>query len=165
MVSIRLSRGGAKKRPFYHIVVTDSRNRRDGRFIERLGFFNPIANGKEEPLRLDFARAKYWLSVGAQPTQRVAQLIKQHAKTASVETTSAETKPTETPPADNASAETKPTETPSADNASAETPSADNASAETPPADSAAAAPPAENASTEAAPPDNINTENKPTAS
>ena len=150
MVSIRLSRGGAKKRPFYHIVVTDSRNRRDGRFIERLGFFNPIANGKEEPLRLDFARAKYWLSVGAQPTQRVAQLIKQHAKTASVETTSAETKPTETP---------------SADNASAETPSADNASAETPPADSAAAAPPAENASTEAAPPDNINTENKPTAS
>lgn len=80
MVSIRLSRGGAKKRPFYHIVVTDSRNRRDGRFIERLGFFNPVATGKEEPLRLDLARAKYWLSVGAQPTERVASLIKQYTK-------------------------------------------------------------------------------------
>lgn len=138
MVSIRLSRGGAKKRPFYHIVVTDSRNRRDGRFIERLGFFNPIATGKEEHLRLDFARAQYWLSVGAQPTPRVAQLIKQQAKTASVETTSAETQPAEAQPADNASG------------------------TETPPADSA---PPAETASTEAAPPDNIHTETQPTAS
>lgn len=146
MVSIRLSRGGAKKRPFYHIVVTDSRNRRDGRFIERLGFFNPIATGKEEPLRLDFARAQYWLSVGAQPTPRVAQFIKQQAKKASVETTSAEAKPIEAKPADD-------TETPPADNASG---------TETLPADSA---PPAETASNEAAPPDNIHTETQPTAS
>jgi len=85
MVSIRLSRGGAKKRPFYHIVVTDSRNRRDGRFVERLGFFNPIANDKQEELRLDMARAQYWLSVGAQPSERVVQLIKQ-AKKMPVET-------------------------------------------------------------------------------
>jgi small subunit ribosomal protein S16 len=76
MVSIRLSRGGAKKRPFYHIVVTDSRKRRDGRYIERLGFFNPVAQGKEEVLRLDLTRAQYWLGIGAQPTARVAQLIK-----------------------------------------------------------------------------------------
>ncbi len=82
MVSIRLSRGGAKKHPFYHIVVTDSRNRRDGRYIERLGFFNPIAVGKEIPLRLDLLRAQYWLGVGAKPSERVAKLIKQHAKNA-----------------------------------------------------------------------------------
>jgi small subunit ribosomal protein S16 len=87
MVSIRLSRGGAKKRPFYHIVVTDSRNRRDGRFVERLGFFNPLANDKQEGLRLDMARAQYWLSVGAQPSERVAQLIKQVKKMPVVETT------------------------------------------------------------------------------
>jgi small subunit ribosomal protein S16 len=87
MVSIRLSRGGAKKRPFYHIVVTDSRNRRDGRFIERLGFFNPIASGKEEPLRLNLARANYWLSVGAQPSERVSKLIKDYAKKAPTEQT------------------------------------------------------------------------------
>ena len=87
MVSIRLSRGGAKKRPFYHIVVTDSRNRRDGRFIERLGFFNPIAGDKDEPLRLNLARAKYWLSVGAQPSERVSKLIKEYAKKAPVEET------------------------------------------------------------------------------
>jgi small subunit ribosomal protein S16 len=80
MVSIRLSRGGAKKRPFYHIVVTDSRKRRDGRYIERLGFFNPIAQGKEEVLRLDLTRAQYWLGIGAQPTARVAQLIKYQRK-------------------------------------------------------------------------------------
>ncbi len=81
MVTIRLSRGGAKKRPFYHIVVADSRNRRDGRYIERLGFFNPIASGKAEPLRIDLARTEHWLGVGAQPSERVAQLIKQYAKT------------------------------------------------------------------------------------
>jgi small subunit ribosomal protein S16 len=91
MVSIRLSRGGAKKRPFYHIVVTDSRNRRDGRFVERLGFFNPLANDKQEKLRLDMARAQYWLGVGAQPSERVAQLIKQ-VKKMPVETASTETK-------------------------------------------------------------------------
>ena len=76
MVSIRLSRGGAKKRPFYHIVVTDQRNRRDGRYIERLGFFNPVAEGREEKLRVDINRIDYWLGHGAQPSERVASLLK-----------------------------------------------------------------------------------------
>lgn len=79
MVTIRLARGGAKRRPFYSIVVTDSRNARDGRFIERVGFFNPVATGKEEELRLDAARVEFWMSKGAQPSERVAQLIKQAA--------------------------------------------------------------------------------------
>lgn len=79
MVTIRLSRGGAKKRPFYHVVVTDSRNRRDGRYIERLGFFNPVAKGQEERLRLDKDRIDYWVSKGAQTSERVAQLIKSAA--------------------------------------------------------------------------------------
>lgn len=79
MVTIRLARGGAKKRPFYSIVVTDSRNARDGRFIERVGFFNPVASGKEESLRLDRARVDHWLATGAQPSERVAKLIKQAA--------------------------------------------------------------------------------------
>lgn len=82
MVTIRLARGGAKKRPFYSIVVTDSRNRRDGRFIERVGFFNPVANGKEERVRLDRERIDYWLSKGAKASERVADLIKQSAAAA-----------------------------------------------------------------------------------
>jgi len=77
MVTIRLSRGGAKKRPFYHIVVTDSRNRRDGRYIERIGFFNPIATGKEERLKLD-----YWVEQGARPSERVSGLMKSVRKQA-----------------------------------------------------------------------------------
>jgi small subunit ribosomal protein S16 len=77
MVSIRLSRGGAKKRPFYHIIVTDSRNRRDGRYIERLGYFNPIAVGGERKLKVDLDRTDYWLSQGAQLSDRVATLMKQ----------------------------------------------------------------------------------------
>jgi small subunit ribosomal protein S16 len=81
MVTIRLTRAGGKKRPFYHIIVTDSRNRRDGRYIERLGFFNPIATGKEEPLRLDLSRAEHWIGQGAQPSDRVADLIKRWRKT------------------------------------------------------------------------------------
>lgn len=76
MVTIRMSRGGAKKRPFYQIVVTDSRNRRDGRFIERVGFFNPVARGNEDRLRIDRERVDYWLSQGAQTSERVASLLK-----------------------------------------------------------------------------------------
>jgi len=79
MVSIRLARGGAKKRPFYHVVVTDSRMPRDGRFIERIGFFNPVAEGKEERFRLDQERLNYWLSQGAQASPRVTSLVKQAA--------------------------------------------------------------------------------------
>jgi len=81
MVTIRLARAGAKKRPFYHLVVTDSRNRRDGRYLERLGFFNPIANEREESLRVDLERARHWIAQGAQPSDRVEQLLKQAART------------------------------------------------------------------------------------
>lgn len=80
MVSIRLSRGGAKKRPFYHIVVTDQRNRRDGRYIERLGFFNPVARGAEEKLRIDLDRVEHWIGHGAQPSERVSTLLKNFRK-------------------------------------------------------------------------------------
>ena len=85
MVTIRLAPGGAKKKPFYHITVTDSRNSRDGRFIERVGFFNPVARGKEEGLRLDLERVNYWVGQGAQPSERVAKLIKEASNTASTE--------------------------------------------------------------------------------
>lgn len=77
MVTIRLARGGAKKRPFYHVVVTDSRNRRDGRYIERIGFFNPVAVGEEVRLKIDAERAQYWVSQGAQASDRVAKLLKE----------------------------------------------------------------------------------------
>ena len=80
MVTIRLARGGAKNQPFYHVVVTDSRNSRDGRYIERLGFFNPMARGGEERLRLNGERIDYWRSVGAQLSDRVAKLIKDSKK-------------------------------------------------------------------------------------
>jgi small subunit ribosomal protein S16 len=82
MVSIRLARGGSKKRPFYHVVVSDSRSPRDGRYIERVGFFNPQARGQEEELRIDDARIEYWVSKGAQPSDRVANLIKGARKAA-----------------------------------------------------------------------------------
>ncbi len=80
MVTIRLARGGAKKRPFYGIMVADSRRSPRGRFIERVGFFNPRAVGGEERLRVDIERVEYWVSKGAQPSDRVASLLKQHAK-------------------------------------------------------------------------------------
>ena len=80
MVSIRLSRGGAKKRPFYHIVVTDQRNRRDGRYLERVGFFNPVAKGQEETLRIDVERVDHWIGNGAQTSGRVASLLKAYRK-------------------------------------------------------------------------------------
>lgn len=82
MVSIRLSRGGSKKRPFYHLNVTDSRSSRNGRYIERVGFFNPIAKGQEERLRIDTDRVAFWVAQGAQCSERVAQLLKEQAKTA-----------------------------------------------------------------------------------
>ena len=78
MVVIRLSRGGAKKRPFYHIVVADKRRSRDGRFIESIGYFNPIAAGKEVRLELNMERAQHWIANGAQPSDRVKHLIKVH---------------------------------------------------------------------------------------
>ena len=82
MVTIRLSRSGAHKRPFYHVVVTDSRNRRDGGFIERVGFFNPIATGKEVRLQFDTARVEHWLKHGAQMSERVSALFREASKQA-----------------------------------------------------------------------------------
>ncbi|MCP4955490.1 30S ribosomal protein S16 [Photobacterium aquimaris] len=82
MVTIRLARHGAKKRPFYQIVVADSRAPRDGANIEQIGFFNPLAKGQEERLRLDLDRVNHWLGQGASTTDRVAKLIKDAAKTA-----------------------------------------------------------------------------------
>lgn len=79
MVTIRLSRGGSKKRPFYHLAVTDSRSSRDGKFLERVGFFNPIARGQEERLRIDRDRVAFWVGQGAQLSDRVAQLLKEKA--------------------------------------------------------------------------------------
>ena len=80
MVIIRLARGGAKKTPFYNLVVADSRNRRDGRFIERVGFYNPSAKAGAEALRVDQVRVTFWQSQGAQLSDTVARLVKFHAK-------------------------------------------------------------------------------------
>lgn len=76
MVVIRLARGGSKKRPFYNIVAADSRHRRDGRFLERVGFYNPVASGAAEKLRVAHDRIEYWLSHGAQLSPTVARLVK-----------------------------------------------------------------------------------------
>lgn len=83
MVVIRLSRGGAKKRPFYHIVVADKQRARNGRFIEQVGYFNPIAAGKDVRLNIDIERIQQWIAKGAQPSDRVKHLIKVHSQTAS----------------------------------------------------------------------------------
>ena len=82
MVVIRLARGGAKKRPFFNIVATDSRNRRDGRFIERVGFYNPVASGAEKLLAINLERLTYWQQNGAQLSPTVERLVKQNAKAA-----------------------------------------------------------------------------------
>ena len=84
MVTIRLSRGGSKKRPFYHVTVSDSRNARDSRYIERVGFFNPIARGQEVRLRIDSERVEYWVGQGAQMSDRVKKLVKDAQATAEV---------------------------------------------------------------------------------
>jgi small subunit ribosomal protein S16 len=80
MVVIRLSRGGAKKRPFYNLVVTDSRNRRDGRFVERIGFYNPMATEQEEGLRVALDRLDYWKQNGAQLSPTAERLVRQYAR-------------------------------------------------------------------------------------
>lgn len=82
MVVIRLTRAGAKSHPFYHIIATDSRNRRDGRYIERLGYYNPVARGAEVPLHIVTDRLNHWTSVGAQLSPTVARLVKSAAQTA-----------------------------------------------------------------------------------
>jgi small subunit ribosomal protein S16 len=82
MVTIRLTRRGAKKQPFYHVVVTDSRVRQGGTTLEQVGYFNPIPAGKQQRLQLDLARIDYWLGKGAKPSERVAELVKKHRKQA-----------------------------------------------------------------------------------
>lgn len=82
MVVIRLARGGSHKRPFYHVVATDSRSRRDGRFIERVGYFNPLARGNEARMTLAMERVEYWKSQGAQMSPRVSQLVREFSATA-----------------------------------------------------------------------------------
>ena len=89
MVKIRLTRGGAKKRPFYHIIVTDSRSARDGRNIERVGFYNPVATGGEKRVEINLERVNHWVSKGAQLTDKVAVLVKDAAKVASAATAEA----------------------------------------------------------------------------
>src|SRR3546814_452371 len=79
MVVIRLARGGSKKRPFYNVVAADSRNRRDGRFIERVGFYNPVANEGQENLRLAMDRVQYWTETGAQLSPAVTRLVKEYS--------------------------------------------------------------------------------------
>ncbi|MGB1189282.1 MAG: 30S ribosomal protein S16 [Pseudomonadales bacterium] len=80
MVTIRLARGGSKKRPFYYVSVADRRESRNGRFIERVGFFNPLANGADEKMRLDLDRIDYWMRQGAKPSDRVKSILKTYRK-------------------------------------------------------------------------------------
>ena len=107
MVVIRLARGGAKKRPFFNVVVADSRNRRDGRFIERVGFYNPIAGDREEALRLALDRIDHWRRQGAKLSDTVAGLVKRAGAKAPAQTPAEQT---EAAQATEATEATEPTE-------------------------------------------------------
>jgi small subunit ribosomal protein S16 len=162
MLKIRMSRGGAKKRPFYKIVVADSRRPRDGKFIEKVGFFNPLLpKDKKERLNLDIERIKYWLSQGAQPSERIARFLGQaevipmpaqrnnpikaipkkkaqeKLKKAEDSKKAAEAAPAETPAAEAAPAETPAAEVEAAETPAVETPAAEVEAAETPAAEAA----------------------------
>lgn len=104
MVTIRLARRGGKRKPFYHVTVAERSAKRDGRFIERVGFYNPIARGREEELRLDLERLDYWLSTGAQPTDRVRQLVGRWRKTVAEQALAAASDDAEAPVATETSA-------------------------------------------------------------
>lgn len=110
MVTIRLARHGAKKNPFYHITVADRRAKRDGRFIERVGFFNPLARGRDEALRVDLARVDHWLAEGAKPSDRVQHLIKQARKQALAQAEASSAAAEEAPVAAEAAGEAAPVE-------------------------------------------------------
>ena len=157
MVTIRLSRSGAKKKPFFHITVTDSRKPRDGRFIERVGYFNPIAKGKETRLKVDHERVDYWIGVGASISDRVALLIKQSKFSSEEEekyfkhkeekrikslakkkAKASEETPAEDAPAEEAAAEDAPAEAAVAEEAPAEAPAAEEAPTEEAPAEAPA---------------------------
>ena len=162
MLKIRMSRGGAKKRPFYKIVVADSRRPRDGKFIEKVGFFNPLLpKDKKERLNLDIDRIKYWLAQGAQPSERIARFLGQaevipmpaqrnnpikakpkkkaqeKLKAAAEAKKAAEAVPAEATPTETPAAEATPTETPAAEATPTETPAAEAAPTETPAAEAA----------------------------
>lgn len=121
MVTIRLARHGAKKNPFYHITVADRRAKRDGRFIERVGFFNPLARGRDEALRVDLERVDHWLAEGAKPSDRVRHLIKQARKQALAQA-EAPSAAAEEAPVDEAAGEAAPVEEETAEEAAAEPP-------------------------------------------
>ena len=166
MLTIRLARSGAKKRPFYHISVADSRMPRDGRFVERIGYFNPIASGQEVRLEIDLERVDYWIGQGAQPSDRVLNLLKQNKETPEqtekrlaakeqkrqkklakklaekepvIEEAAAEEAPAEEAPAEEAPAEEAPAEEAAAEEAPAEEAPAEEAPAEETPAEEAEA--------------------------
>ena len=140
MVTIRLARGGAKKRPFYHLVATDSRKPRDSGHLERLGFFNPIAGDGEERLRIDQARVRFWLDRGAKASERAAQLIRRHAEARPAATEPAEAKPAETRPAEAKPAEDQPAETQLTEAKPADAEPAETRAAEAKPAEAQPAA-------------------------
>jgi small subunit ribosomal protein S16 len=166
MLTIRLARSGAKKRPFYHVSVADSRMPRDGRFVERVGYYNPIASGQEVRLELDLERIDYWIGQGAQPSDRVLNLLKQNKETPEqtekrlaakevkrqkklakklaekepvAEEAAAEEAPAEEAAAEEAPAEEAPAEEAPPEEAPAEEASAEEAVAEEAPAEEAAA--------------------------
>ena len=175
MLTIRLARSGAKKRPFYHVSVADSRMPRDGRFVERVGYYNPIASGQEVRLELDLERIDYWIGQGAQPSDRVLNLLKQNKETpeqtekrlAAKEVKRqkklakklAEKEPVaEEAPAEEAAAEEAPAEEAAAEEAPAEEAPAEEAPAEEAPAEEA----PAEEAPAEEAPAEEAAAEEAP---
>ena len=151
MLTIRLARSGAKKRPFYHVSVADSRMPRDGRFVERVGYYNPIASGQEVRLELDLERIDYWIGQGAQPSDRVLNLLKQNketpeqtekrlaAKEVKRQKKLAKKLAEKEPIAEEAAAEDAPAEEVAAEEAPAEEAAAEEAAAEEAPAEEAAA--------------------------
>ena len=175
MVTIRLSRSGAKKKPFFHITVTDSRKPRDGRFIERVGYFNPIAKGKETRLKVDHERVDYWIGVGASISDRVALLIKQskfsseeeekyfkHKEEKRIKSLAKKkAKASEETPAEEATAEDAPAEAAVAEEAPAEAPAAEEAPTEEAPAEAAAEEAPTEEAPAEEPSSDSSKSEEK----
>ena len=167
MLTIRLARSGAKKRPFYHVSVADSRMPRDGRFVERVGYYNPIASGQEVRLELDLERIDYWIGQGAQPSDRVLNLLKQNketpeqtekrlaAKEVKRQKKLAKKLAEKEPIAEEAAAEEAPAEEVAAEEAPAEEVAAEEAAAEEAPAEEVAVEEaPAEEAPAEEAPPE-----------
>ena len=174
MLTIRLARSGAKKRPFFHVSVADSRMPRDGRFVERVGYYNPIASGQEVRLELDLERIDYWIGQGAQPSDRVLNLLKQNKETPEqteqrlaskdikrqkkLAKKLADKEPIEEAPAEAATEEAAPVEEAATEEAPAEEAATEEAATEEAPAEAATEEAPAE----EAAPVEEAATEEAP---